>query len=334
MPMPPRIQMRLIKESLIGKEGSERVRILNGHLAALPGFYQGPYGKIRRWLLDEIERSRGRMRVRHQESFAVPKEGDRQVALVGAPNAGKSALLHALTGVQVRVAGYPFATLKPVAGLAWINGGGFQLVEVPGIIAGASEDRGGGRALLGIARNADQLLYVASLGEPVDALEEVLTELEVAGIDKPAGVCLTGLDLPGAAGRAEAFLDAYPGLPHRVCSTVTGEGVAAVSELLWALSGLIRVRPRQRGVGAGAAGPAIWTGEAGAGDAAGGEDRPFALDAGAVVTDLAARIHKDFAARLRHARVWGPSAKFGGQTVGPRHRLADGDEVELVLNRR
>jgi hypothetical protein len=308
--------MRLIKKSLVGKEGSEKVKILREHLDGLPGYFQGPYGKIRRWVLDEIDRSRGRARVKHQEHFAIPKEGSRQVALVGAPNAGKSALLHALSGVQVRVAGYPFATLKPVAAIVAVNGAQLQLVEIPGIVQGASDDRGRGRSLLGAARNADVLLCVASLIEPAGALEDVLTEVELAGMEKPAGLCLTGLDAPGARDRAVAFTRAYPDLPVAVCSTVSSEGLDDVRRLVWRLARLIRVWP--------------WRPET---DGAGDKELPFVLDEGSRVADLARLIHKSFPGRVRSARVWGPSARFPGQIVGPSHVLLDEDRVELVLSR-
>jgi len=313
MPMPPHVQMRVIRTSLVGKEGPERIRILKQHLASLPGYMSGPYGKIRLWLNEEIERSRARRRVKHQDVFAVPKEGDRQVVLTGAPNAGKSALLRALSGRQLKVADYPFATLKPTAALVWLYGAAIQLVEVPGIVSGATADRGGGRALLGAVRNADFLLLVASLREPADALEEVLTELAIAGVDKPAVLCLTGIDLPGAADRVPEMLAAYPDLAprHVLTSAHTGDGLDELREAVWSLSGLIRVTPAD----------------------AGPEDRPFVLDDGAVVADLARLIHKDLAARLRGARVWGPSARFPAQQVGASHRLADGDRVELLLAR-
>ena len=311
MPMPPHVQMRLIKKSLAGKEGSERVKLLQQHLAELSGYMSGPYGKIRAWLKSEIDRSRAKAKVKHRDSWAIPKEGDRQVALVGAPNAGKSALLQALSGRQLKVAAYPFATLKPTAAVVWLEGAAFQLVEVPGIIAGAGDDRGGGRALLGVLRNVDYVLYLASLGEPVDALAEVRAEIALAGIDKPAALCLTGADLPGGRERAAVFRAAYPELTsYAVCSSATGEGLDDVRGLLWATSGLIRVWPA---------------------DAA--NDRPFVLADGATVADLARLIHKDVAGRLRGARVWGASAKFPAQQVGAGHCLADGDRVELVLAR-
>ena len=55
---------------------------------------------------------------------------------------------------------------------------------------------------------------------------------------------------------------------------------------------------------------------------------PFTLTSGATVGDLAARIHKDIAATMKFARVWGPSA-FEGQSVHADHVLAEGDVVEI-----
>ncbi len=46
--------------------------------------------------------------------------------------------------------------------------------------------------------------------------------------------------------------------------------------------------------------------------------------------DASATIHGDLLRNFRHARVWGPSAKFPGQTVGLDHVLQDGDTLTLV----
>ena len=55
---------------------------------------------------------------------------------------------------------------------------------------------------------------------------------------------------------------------------------------------------------------------------------PFTLTQGATVGDLAARVHKDLAASMKHARIWGPSA-FDGQVVHADHVLVEGDVVEI-----
>jgi hypothetical protein len=83
-----------------------------------------------------------------------PAEGAAQIALVGPPNVGKSSLLQALSEIQIKTGDYAFTTLRPVPALTRIHGALVQLVEIPGLIEGAAEDRGGGRALLGVLRSA------------------------------------------------------------------------------------------------------------------------------------------------------------------------------------
>ena len=58
MPMPHRTQMQLIKRRLVGKDGSERVRELRTILAELPGYKNGPYADIRKWVESQLEHTR------------------------------------------------------------------------------------------------------------------------------------------------------------------------------------------------------------------------------------------------------------------------------------
>ena len=57
-------------------------------------------------------------------------------------------------------------------------------------------------------------------------------------------------------------------------------------------------------------------------------ESPFTIRIGGTVEELAAEVHQDLAASLKHARIWGTSAR-DGQTVGREHVLADRDMVEL-----
>src|SRR5215471_15064056 len=194
MPMPHRTHMQVIKRRLIGKEGSERVRELRAILQELPGYRNGPYADIRRWVLEQIEETHKRSHVIQRDSIAVRREGVAQVAIVGAPNAGKSSLLHALSHVQIKIGDYAFTTLRPVAALTRIGGVLVQLVEIPGLIAGAAEGRGGGRALLGVLRSANAIVYCQDVAAPPTALAEVRTEVAAAGIELPALLAATKLD--------------------------------------------------------------------------------------------------------------------------------------------
>src|SRR6476620_5238993 len=185
MPMPHRTQMQLIKRRLVGKEGSERIRELRTILGELPGYKNGPYADIRKWVEAQLDQTRVRKRVTHRDSIAVRREGAAQIALVGPPNAGKSSLLQALSNIQIKTGAYAFTTTRPLPAITRVGGVLVQLVEIPGLIEGAAEDRGGGRALLGVLRNADGIVYCHDSNAPVDELETVRAEVVAAGIELP-----------------------------------------------------------------------------------------------------------------------------------------------------
>src|SRR3954471_4572707 len=112
MPMPHRTQMQVIKRRLVGKEGTERIRELRAILGDLPGYRNGPYADIRKWVESQLEQTRTRKRVVHRDSIAVRREGAAQIAFVGPPNAGKSSLLQALS-VHIKNGDVVVMTTRP-----------------------------------------------------------------------------------------------------------------------------------------------------------------------------------------------------------------------------
>jgi small GTP-binding protein len=308
MPMPHRTQMQVIKRRLTGKEGRDRVRELRAILDGLPNYKNGPYGEIRKWVMDQIDESFVRTRAVHRDSIAVRREGAAQVALVGPPNAGKSSLLHALSEVQIKIGNYAFTTLRPVPALVRIGGVLVQLVEIPGLIEGATEDRGGGRALLGVLRSADAIVYCHEAAAPLAPLRTVRDEVAAAGIERPALLAATKLD--EAPGDALARINTeMPDLPVIGVSVLDDESLDVLKASVWQLTGLIRIYLRRNGYV---------------------EEEPLALPAGVTVVEVAGAIHKDLAATCRGARVWGRSARFEGQQVGRQHRVEDEDIVEVI----
>lgn len=308
MPMSHRTYKQVIQRRLVGKEGGERVRELRSILDELPGYLNGPYADLRKWVNQQIDESRTRTRAVHRDSIQIRREGAAQVALVGPPNAGKSSLLQALSEVQIKIGNYAFTTLRPVPALTRIGGVLVQLVEIPGLIEGATEDRGGGRALLGVLRGADAIVYCHDAGAPLDGLLQVRAEVAAAGIDLPAILAATKTD-DAPPGALERLRDKVPDLKVLGVSVLDDESLEKLKEEVWKLTGLIRVYLRHDGQT---------------------ETEPVPLDPGATVLDVAVSIHKDVAASFRGARVWGPSARFPGQQVGRAHCVLDGDTVEVL----
>jgi small GTP-binding protein len=308
MPMPHRTFAQVAKRRLTGKEGRERIREVNALLAELPDYRNGPYADLRKWLQSEIEDTRIRASAVHRDSIAVRREGAAQIALVGPPNVGKSSLLQALSEIQIKTGDYPFTTLRPVPALTRIGGVFVQLVEIPGLIGGAGEDRGGGRALLGVLRTVDAIVYCCRAGADPAELRTVLAEVAAAGILKPAILAATRAD--EADDRAVDRLSAdFPDLPMIPVSVLDEGSLEAFRLAVWALTGLIRVRLRKNGTA---------------------DPDPVALEPGSTVADVADWVHHDLGTTFTGARIWGPSARFDGQRVGRDHEVRDGDTVEIV----
>lgn len=308
MPMPHRTFAQVARRRLQGTEGSERVRTINELKAELPDYRNGPYADLRKWLDAELERTRVRARVVHRDSLQIRREGAAQVALVGAPNAGKSSLLQALSEIQIKTGDYAFTTLRPVPALTRIGGVLVQLVEIPGLIEGAHEDRGGGRALLGVLRNADAIVWCQAVTADPRQLVTVRAEVAAVGIDKPGILAATKWDeaVEGDLARLRAAAAPLEVLP---VSVLDDASLDALREAVWSLTGLIRVRLRK--------GATV-------------DEEPLAFAQGATVAEVAAAIHHDLGRSCTGARVWGRSARFDGQRVGRGHVVVDLDAVEVL----
>src|SRR3989304_2635757 len=77
----------------------------------------------------ETQRRKGAVRAR--PFYHVEREGAGQIALVGAPNSGKSSILAALSHAMPEIADYPFTTRVPLSGMAAFEDGPIQLAELP-----------------------------------------------------------------------------------------------------------------------------------------------------------------------------------------------------------
>jgi small GTP-binding protein len=141
------------------------------------GILKAKLAKYRTQLLEPTKTKSG-----SGEGFEVTKFGDARVAMIGFPSVGKSTLLNLLTETQSATAFYEFTTLTCVPGVIKYKGAKIQLLDLPGIIEGASEGKGRGRQVIATARTSDLILIMldATKGDIQKSLLE--HELETVGI--------------------------------------------------------------------------------------------------------------------------------------------------------
>lgn len=121
------------------------------------------------------------------------------VGLIGMPNAGKSTFLSVVTAARPKIADYPFTTLHPNLGVAWVDNYEIVIADIPGLIEGAHEGVGlGDRFLKHVERCAAFLHLIDITSEDVVAsYKAIRRELELYNIklrDKPEVIVLNKTD--------------------------------------------------------------------------------------------------------------------------------------------
>jgi small GTP-binding protein len=137
-------------------------------------------GKLKAKLARLKEESRKKKAGATGRTFAVPKEGNATVSFVGFPGVGKSTLLNKLTSAKSEVGDYAFTTLKIIPGVMEYKGARIQMLDMPGIVRGASRGRGRGREVISTVRTSDLILIMLDVFET--NLDLILDELHESGL--------------------------------------------------------------------------------------------------------------------------------------------------------
>ena len=131
-------------------------------------------------------------------SFAVKKSGNATVGLVGFPSVGKSTLLNRITDADSAVGAYDFTTLEVIPGLLEYEGAKIQVLDMPGLIRGASKGRGRGREVISVARSCDLIVLMIDVFETnVPVLAEELSSAGIRLNERPAEVVIAKTDRGG-----------------------------------------------------------------------------------------------------------------------------------------
>lgn len=121
------------------------------------------------------------------------------VGLIGLPNAGKSTFLTATTKARPKIADYPFTTLHPNLGVAWVDGKELVLADIPGLIEGAHEGIGLGDRFLKHVERCSVFLHLidATSEDIINDYKTIRKELELYErrlADKPEVIALNKTD--------------------------------------------------------------------------------------------------------------------------------------------
>ncbi|NHA13500.1 TGS domain-containing protein [Thioalkalivibrio sp. XN279] len=269
-------------------------------------------------------------------ALAIRPEGAAQLALLGPPNSGKSALHLRLTGSRAQSGPGPFITQFPEPGMLPFEDVAFQLLDLPSMSPEHSPPW-----IASSLQSCDAALLVVDLADPacVENVQFILDTLEgkkvslVADwpalesgadegpgesdtLDDPFRIELPTLlvanksDLlpdPEEVAVLEELLDVH--YPTLRVSAETGQGLGELAPWLFKALGVVRVYTKAPGKDV-------------------ERDRPFTVRQGDTVLDVARLVHKDIAEGFRFARMWG-AAVFDGQQVGAEQPVSDGDVVEL-----
>ena len=257
-------------------------------------------------------------------SLGIEKEGAAQVAVIGLPNAGKSQLISTITNASPPVAEYPFTTHSATPGMMEFENIKIQMLDTPPLVPQAIQFW-----LPPLLRQADALLIMLDLShDPLEQMEAIITRLkkmrivlgEDVGGDDPeftvwrrkALIIGNKLDLDNASLNYQALKAEYEGrFPVISISAKQGTGLEELKAKIYEVLDIIRVYTKAPGSKADFSDPIV-------------------IDRGSTLADAAAEVHKDFAANMKYARIWG-SGKHDGVMVKRDHVLKDGDIIELHL---
>lgn len=257
-------------------------------------------------------------------SNRLPRQGAGRAVIIGGPNSGKSQLMASLTRAKPQVAPYPFTTREASPGMMAWEDVRVQLVDTPPITKDVYDPD-----VQSLIRGADLVLLLMDLGSDdggeqlADLLQRLQTSKTRLGRESyldqdDIGVTFTKtlfvpnkIDLPEAEDRYEFFQELIQvDFDEFQISATEKIGLEELRAAVFQGLDIVRVytkAPNQKE-------PDL--------------ENPYTVKRGGTLREIAEKIHRDFATRLKSARVWGAKV-HPGTTVTGEYVLEDKDIIEL-----
>lgn len=271
---------------------------------------------------DQSQKKKGT--IKHKSIFSIDKEGAAQIVVIGPANTGKSSLIDRLTHASPEIAEFPHTTHKPAPGMAAYENIQLQLVDTPPI-TGEYVDP----LMPDMIRRADIAVILLDVkADLIGQYEDTLATLASyrifpentavpEGVKKPHFfmkmlVVVNKVDEGKDEEDYETFIElSEVQSPSLGISIYKEKNIREFLVALYNLSGIIRVYSKNPGKDA-------------------DMNEPFVIPRDSTLEELAIKIHKDFAQKLKFARIWG-KAVHDGQMVQRDYVMRDGDIVEIHI---
>jgi len=290
----------------------ERIAALERMLATVPK-HKGTeklQADIKRRLSQERKEAHKKGGSRSAPVYLVEKEGAGQLALIGPPNSGKSSLVAALTHADPEIAEFPFSTRLPCPGMMQFENVQIQLVDLPPLSREFMEPW-----LPQAIRHVGEGILVVDISDPglLEEIEFIEGLLEERRLNRPRMLVANKSDLDPTGEDFQVLKDLL-GERYRMLavSAATGSNLDRFRKEVFDLLELVRVYTKRPGK------PADLT-------------APYVLRRGATVLDAARHVHKDFAERLKYARLYTKDGRRDGLMVERTHLVEDEDILEFHL---
>ena len=204
---------------------------------------KGGFGNTRfKSSINRAPRKTGSGEAGEQGEYRLELKSIADIGLVGFPNAGKSSLTNLITNARPKTAPYPFTTLHPQIGIIDYLDTYERLIlaDVPGLIAGASEDKGLGHRFLRHIERCSLLLIIVDMAgtdnrDPRDDYKQLLNELKLydpALLKKPRLVAANKMDEEIAVVNLKKFKSRYKTVELVPMSCLTEEGIPRLKKEL------------------------------------------------------------------------------------------------------
>jgi|SRR3989344_5103916 len=248
--------------------------------------------------LKKLKSSLERQKKSGKSSKVGIKKAEMQCVLVGFSNSGKSSVFKTLTSQDTKISPHPFTTYEPQLGTFYFEDARIQIIDIPSF---PHHDKS-------LVNSTDTLLLIVDDINQIKKSEEYLyrTRAKIILVFNKEDL-FDERDKRKVEETLKSKFKKYNYIFFSQTSTKTKQ--EELKKKIFETFPIVRIYTKEPKKEA--------------------SKEPMILKKDSTLKDAAEKISKGMSKKVKRARVWGPSSKFGGQVIGLDHKLKDKDIIEF-----